>query len=134
MILISLFCRRVGRVPSFHNSELCFQLTGSLICILLLFLNNSIHLVYSPFHQTLPRSSYRMHWISVRFYGMVDMSTFFHYFINRETFFSLLTIVYIICTSKFTYIHTMNYPKKPGFNLCQSRHCAYITYCVKTWF
>ena len=28
----------------------------------------------------------------------------------------------------------MNYPKKPGFNLYQSRHCAYITYGVKTWF
>ena len=30
--------------------------------------------------------------------------------------------------------HTMNYPKKKGFNLYQSRHCAYITYSVKTWF
>ena len=29
---------------------------------------------------------------------------------------------------------TMNYPKKPSFNLYQSRHCAYITYSVKTWF
>ena len=28
----------------------------------------------------------------------------------------------------------MNYPKKTGFNLYQSRHCAYITYSVKTWF
>ena len=28
----------------------------------------------------------------------------------------------------------MNYPKKPGFNLYASRHCAYITYSVKTWF
>ena len=28
----------------------------------------------------------------------------------------------------------MNYPKKTGFNLYQSRHCAYITYTVKTWF
>ena len=28
----------------------------------------------------------------------------------------------------------MNYPKKSGFNLYQSRHCAYITYSVKTWF
>ena len=27
----------------------------------------------------------------------------------------------------------MNYPKKPGFNLYESRHCAYITYGVKTW-
>ena len=25
-------------------------------------------------------------------------------------------------------------PKKPGFNLYQSRHCAYITHSVKTWF
>ena len=24
--------------------------------------------------------------------------------------------------------------KKPGLNLYQSRHCAYITYSVKTWF
>ena len=31
-------------------------------------------------------------------------------------------------------LHTMNYPKKPGFNLYQSRHCACITYSVKTWF
>ena len=34
---------------------------------------------------------------------------------------------------------TMNYPKKPGFNLYQSRHRvvtnrAYITYSVKAWF
>ena len=29
---------------------------------------------------------------------------------------------------------TMNYPKKPGFNLYQSRHCAYKTYSLKTWF
>ena len=28
----------------------------------------------------------------------------------------------------------MNYPKKTRFNLYQSRHCAYITYSVKTWF
>ena len=28
----------------------------------------------------------------------------------------------------------LNYPKKPGFNLYQSWHCAYITYSVKTWF
>ena len=27
----------------------------------------------------------------------------------------------------------MNYPKKPGFNLYQSRHCAYTTYSLKTW-
>ena len=29
---------------------------------------------------------------------------------------------------------TTNYPKKIGFNLYQSRHCAYITYSLKTWF
>ena len=28
----------------------------------------------------------------------------------------------------------MNYPKKTGYNLYQSRHRAYITYSVKTWF
>ena len=28
----------------------------------------------------------------------------------------------------------MNYPKKTGFNLYQSRHCVYITYSVKNWF
>ena len=28
----------------------------------------------------------------------------------------------------------MNYPKKTGFNLYESRNCAYITYSVKTWF
>ena len=32
------------------------------------------------------------------------------------------------------HLDTMNYPKKQGFNLYQSRHCAYITYNVKTWF
>ena len=31
-------------------------------------------------------------------------------------------------------LDTMNYPKKPGFNLYQSRHSANITYSVKTWF
>ena len=25
----------------------------------------------------------------------------------------------------------MNYPKKQGFNLYESRHCAYITYSLK---
>ena len=30
--------------------------------------------------------------------------------------------------------YTKNYPKKSGFNLYQSRHCACITYSVKTWF
>ena len=29
--------------------------------------------VYSPFHKTLPKSSLRMHWISVRFYEMGDI-------------------------------------------------------------
>ena len=29
---------------------------------------------------------------------------------------------------------TMNYPKKPGFNLHESRHCGYIKYSVKTFF
>ena len=29
---------------------------------------------YSPFHKTLPRSSYKMHLISVRFYEMGDIS------------------------------------------------------------
>ena len=28
----------------------------------------------------------------------------------------------------------MNDPKKLGFNLYQSRHCAYIMYSVTTWF
>ena len=28
----------------------------------------------------------------------------------------------------------MHYPKKPDLNLYQSRHCAYITYRVKTCF
>ena len=28
----------------------------------------------------------------------------------------------------------MTYPKKTGFNLYQSRHCAYITYSVKPGF
>ena len=28
----------------------------------------------------------------------------------------------------------MNYPKKPGFNLYQSQHFAYMIYSVKTWF
>ena len=32
------------------------------------------------------------------------------------------------------FIDTMNYPKKTGFNLYESRHCAYITYSVKTCF
>ena len=31
-----------------------------------------INLMYSPFHKTLPRSSFLMHWISVRFYEMGD--------------------------------------------------------------
>ena len=31
-------------------------------------------------------------------------------------------------------LNTMNYAKKTGFNIYESRHCAYITYSVKTWF
>ena len=34
----------------------------------------------------------------------------------------------------FQKLGTMNYPKKQVFNLYQLRHCAYITYSVKTWF
>ena len=32
----------------------------------------------------------------------------------------------------FQKLGTMNYPKKQVFNLYQLRHCAYITYSVKT--
>ena len=28
-------------------------------------------------------------------------------------------------------LHIMNYLKKPGFNLHQSRHCAYIVYIIQ---
>ena len=31
---------------------------------------------YSPFHKTLPKSSLKMHWISVRFYEIGDISAF----------------------------------------------------------
>ena len=31
-----------------------------------------IKLLYSPFHKTLPKSSLKMNWISVRFYEMGD--------------------------------------------------------------
>ena len=34
---------------------------------------------------------------------------------------------------KYYSLATMKFPKKPGFKLHQSRHCAYITYSVKTW-
>ena len=29
--------------------------------------------LYSPFHRTLPKSSLQIHWISARFYEMVDL-------------------------------------------------------------
>ena len=38
------------------------------------------------------------------------------------------------CRSGLLAKGTMNYPKKTGFNLYQSRYCAFITYSVKTWF
>jgi len=50
-----------------------------------------------------------------------------------STWWNLWTIVTLFCQFDF-HLHTVNYPKKPGFNLYQSRHCAYITYSVKTWF
>ena len=49
-------------------------------------------------------------------------------------FSSVVCRMRISSTHMLTLIHTMNYPKKPGFNLYQSLHCAYITYSVKTWF
>ena len=39
-----------------------------------------------------------------------------------------------VCYKIFSNRDTMNNPKKPGFNLYQSRHCAYITSSVKNWF
>ena len=41
---------------------------------------------------------------------------------------TVLTLVRMVSQLKQT---TINYPKKPGFNLYQLRHCAYITYSVK---
>ena len=38
----------------------------------------------------------------------------------------------IFLKSKFFLSGTMNYPKKTGFNLYQSGHCAYITYSMYT--
>ena len=38
-----------------------------------------------------------------------------------------------MCFNVFLF-HTMNYPKKTGFNLYQSRNCAYIKCSVKAWF
>ena len=35
---------------------------------------------------------------------------------------------------KYLFLNTKNYPKNPGFNLYQLRHCAYILYSVITWF
>ena len=49
-------------------------------------------------------------------------------------FSSVVCRMRISSTHMLTLIHTMNYPKKTGFNLYQSLHCAYITYSVKTWF
>ena len=40
----------------------------------------------------------------------------------------------VFCFRTSRQADTMNYPKKPGFNLYQLRHCACITYSVKTWF
>ena len=42
--------------------------------------------------------------------------------------------IHFILDSLSKYGHTMNCPKKTGFNLYRSRHCAYITSSVKTWF
>ena len=46
-------------------------------------------------------------------------------FINR---------VYVDTLKEPFYETTMNYLKKPSFNLYQFWHCAYKTYSVKTWF
>ena len=39
---------------------------------------------YSQFHKTLPKSSLQMHWISVRFYEMGDISESMKYFIEKN--------------------------------------------------
>ena len=49
--------------------------------------------MYSPFHKTLPRSSYKMHLISVRFYGMGDTVPFS--ILNRSTVLSLRSLAEI---------------------------------------
>ena len=41
---------------------------------------------------------------------------------------------FILSKTSYTHLTTMNYPKKTSFNLYQSRHWAYLTYSVKTWF
>ena len=49
----------------------------------------------------------------------------FLFFLNIDQTNKTFSVPSILCT--------MNYSKKPGFNLYQSRHCAYIIYSVKTW-
>ena len=39
-----------------------------------------------------------------------------------------------LVASPFPQGNTVNYPKKPGFNLHESRNCALTAYSVKTWF
>ena len=48
---------------------------------------------------------------------------------------TIITYYLFLCVFFLLFVsNTMNYPKKPGFKLYQSRHCAYIIYSVKTWF
>ena len=53
---------------------------------------------------------------------------------HRDELFRHLFLKGVVRTVEVKSISTMNYPKKTGFNLFQSRHCAYITYSVITWF
>ena len=79
------------------------------------------HGKYSPFHKTLPKSSLKMHWISVRFYEMGDTKRReflkgYYIFPNRNNIYCLkqtcylfvdsLTSPYIVYT-KYTYIYNL---------------------------
>ena len=69
------------------------------------------------------------------------ISLFLSYILNANFYFLRLDSAALVhlngetqVETKFNNPGTMNYPKKPGFNLYESRYCAYITYSVKTWF
>ena len=55
-------------------------------------------LIYSPFHKTLPSSSFQMHWISVRFYEMGDSSIILKNYVREED-----KIMYMLFFLKFSF-------------------------------
>ena len=71
--------------------------------------------IYSPFHKTLPKSSLKMHRISLRFYEIGDIKSMSNKFISTEQSPPPLPD-YKISYKRVLKVSTHNAPHKPIFN------------------